>query len=330
MLLFVRLRGRLSAAAFVGLATLLTAADLFRAGMGYNPAIPLSHATQPTTGAIRFLQAQRPARFAGLKPVAPLNLTLPMPPNTAMRYGVYDSRGYVIPVETRDAEIWRSVIAPSGGCFYAFCTTIADTTPRALHALGLLGVTNLLQNRRDPPLPGLRTAYAGPDARIYANPAALPRAFLVDQQLVVPGASAALATVASPRFPARSVVATEQPLPGLAPATGARTAAPGVARISRYDPERVVVDTSASRPALLVLTDTWFPGWHATVDGASAPIHRVDYLIRGVPVPAGAHRVEFRYEPASWRAGWIISVTTLLALATTAAIAWRRRRASTA
>ncbi len=329
VLLMLRLRGRLGTAAFVGLATLLVAADLFRAGMGYNPAIPLSHATQPATGAIRFLQAQRPARFAGLTPLAPVSLIVPLPPNTAMRYGLYDTRGYVIPTEERYHEIWRRVIAPSSNCLPAFCTAVADTTPRALHALGLLGVTDLLQNRRDPPLSGrgFRLAYQGPDARIYANPAALPRAFLVDQQLVVPGASAALATVASPRFPARSVVATEQPLPGLAPATGARAAAPGVARISRYDPERVVVDTSASHPSLLILTDTWFPGWHATVDGAPAPIHRVDYLIRGVPVPAGAHRIEFRYDPASWTAGWIISLATLLALATTAAIGWRRQRA---
>ena len=62
--------------------------------------------------------------------------------------------------------------------------------------------------------------------------------------------------------------------------------------------------TSASSSAptpdarsLLVLTDVHYPGWKATVDGEPAQIERVDYLLRGVRVPAGSHRVEFSYEP---------------------------------
>jgi uncharacterized membrane protein YfhO len=76
----------------------------------------------------------------------------------------------------------------------------------------------------------------------------------------------------------------------------------------------------ARRAGLLVLTDVWFPGWKATVDGRDVPIERVDYLLRGVRVPAGAHRVEFRYEPASFTAGWIISLVALMAIAAIATI----------
>jgi uncharacterized membrane protein YfhO len=75
-----------------------------------------------------------------------------------------------------------------------------------------------------------------------------------------------------------------------------------------------------------VLTDVQYPGWKATVDGKSADIERVDYLLRGVVVPAGTHTVEFSYEPASWRAGWILSGLSLLALVGVAALGWRRRR----
>jgi uncharacterized membrane protein YfhO len=77
-----------------------------------------------------------------------------------------------------------------------------------------------------------------------------------------------------------------------------------------------------------VLTDSWFPGWKATVDGKNAPIHRVDYLIRGVSVPAGAHTVEFRYQPLSWRIGWIVSLAALLAIVAATAIGVRGRRAA--
>jgi uncharacterized membrane protein YfhO len=75
-----------------------------------------------------------------------------------------------------------------------------------------------------------------------------------------------------------------------------------------------------------VLTDSWAPGWKAKVDGRDADVQRVDYLIRGVAVPAGRHTVEFRYEPATWTWGWAISLITLLGLIA-AVLVGRRRRA---
>lgn len=318
LLVWLRVRGRLGVPAFAGLALALVVLDLFKAGMGYNPAIPERDAVQPATAAIRYLQQQRPNRFAGLHPEAPITLAVPIPPNVAMRYGLYDARGYDFPFEKRYALLWRQVIAQSPDCNYAFCPESAGRSPRALQALGLLGVTDLLQNRGDPPLRDLQLAYSGPDARVYRNPSALPRAFLVGRQQVVQGADAARDAVTATDFPARTTAVVERPIPGLGGGS------PGSASIARYEDERVDVDTRATHRSLLVLTDTWFPGWKASVDGHDVPVERVDYLIRGVPVPAGAHRVEFRYEPASWRAGWILSLVALIAILAAALIGWRR------
>jgi hypothetical protein len=318
-LVWLRLSGRLGVPAFVGLALALVVLDLFRAGMGYNPAIRERDAVQPTTAAIRYLQSQRPNRFAGLHPEAPITLAVPIPPDVAVRYGLYDARGYDFPFEKRYAELWRRVIAQSPDCNYAFCPESAGRSPRALRALGLLGVTDLLQNRGDPPLRGFELAYSGDDARVYRNPAALPRAFLVGRQQVVDGADAARDAVTAAGFSARTTAVVEHPIAGLGGGDSA-----GDANITRYGEERVDVDTQATRRSLLVLTDSWFPGWKATVDGHDVPIERVDYLIRGVPVPAGAHRVEFRYEPASWRVGWILSLLALIAILASALIGWRR------
>jgi len=324
-LVALRARGRLGPSVFVALAALLVVADLFKAGMGYNPAIPVSDAEQPTTPALRFLQDQRPARFAGLAPRARASLTLPLPPNVAMRYRLYDTRGYAQPTEERYFQTWRRVISPDRDCYYFICTVLADTTPRALRALGVLGASHLLQNRRDPPLSGMRAVYDGPDARIYRNPSALPRSFLVDRQLVAPDGDAALAAVTAPGFTARTVAVTEDRIAGLR--EGARDAvSAGEADLAVDEPERIVVETDAARPALMVLTDSWFPGWEATVDGERAPIHRVDYVIRGVPVPAGTHRVELRYKPVSVRAGFAVSGVALLVVTAAAAIGWSRRR----
>jgi uncharacterized membrane protein YfhO len=55
-------------------------------------------------------------------------------------------------------------------------------------------------------------------------------------------------------------------------------------------------------------------GWEATVDGRDVPIERVDYLLRGIPVDAGEHRIVLEYRPHSWRVGWILSLVVALGL----------------
>jgi hypothetical protein len=324
VLVALRVRGRLGVTAFVALGLALVVADLFKAGMGYTPAIPVNEARPPVTSAIRFLETRRPERFTGLVPTAPITLALPFAPNLAMSYGAYDARGNVTPTEERYFLMFRDVIGARSDCYFLFCTQTATARPRALRALGVLGVAYLLQNRQDRPLPGLRVAYAGPDARIYRNPQTLPRAFLVDRQAQVPNADAALAVVTDARFPVRTTAVTESPIPGVPRASGAPPRPTGRARIRTYEPERVVIDTDGARRSILVLTDSWYPGWKATVDGKDATVHRVDYLVRGVAVPAGRHRIEFRYEPLSWRVGWIVSLLAGV-LIVLAAVVGRRR-----
>jgi hypothetical protein len=323
------LQRRLRPATFLVLGLVLVALDLVKAGAGYNPSIRTEHAEQPATPAIRYLQDRNPARFVGLEPLAPASLSPPLPPNLALRYGLYDARGDVIPGEERYTELWRRVIGRNRSCYSFFCTVAAVAEPRTFRALGLLGVENMLQSRRDDPLPGLELAYAGPDARIYRNPAALPRAFVAGSQVVAPDAAAQLAIVTSAGFRPLASAVTEEPIPGV-PVAGADARAAGEATIERYGNDAVSVATRGSRPGLLVLTDAWYPGWKAEVDGREARVHRVDYVLRGVRVRAGEHRVELRYEPSSWRAGWIVSLTALALIGGVAVVGWRRRRGSAA
>ena len=95
----------------------------------------------------------------------------------------------------------------------------------------------------------------------------------------------------------------------------------------RNDNEPVAVRADATRRSLLELTDVHYPGWKVTVDGRSAELKRVDYILRRVVVPGGTHDVEFSYQPLSWWIGWVISALASLALIVTAAVGWRRRRA---
>jgi hypothetical protein len=273
------------------------------------------------TPAIRYLQRRVPNRFSGVS----LNISFqPLPADMAMRYGLYDGRGYDYPAEKRYDTLWRRFVVP-GIPDFAQPDALAGATPAAVRAMSVLSVSDLLAAPDDDPLrgPGLRVVYRGKDAVIYRNERALPRLFLVSGQQVLPDAEAQLRAVTHPRFEGRRVAVTERRLPGLPDGPAAPA---GAARFLEYEPDRVVAQAEAQRRSLLVLSDVHYPGWKATVDGRDAPIERVDYLLRGVMLPAGAHRIEFRYEPASWRAGWIISLAALLTVAGALVAGLRARR----
>jgi membrane protein YfhO len=331
----LRVSRPLSTGVFVGLMVAVLVIDLFRANMGFNPAIPIKHASPPVTGAIRYLQSRRPNRFIG---VSLQQLSQPLPSDLAMTFGLYDARGYDFPVEKRFDNLWRRSVAPGVGDFTQ-PEEFAGATPAALRALNLLSVSDLLIGPLQAikfPLhgQGLSVAYHGTDGVVYRNSGALPRVFVVDRQQTVRSEPAQLATVTAPGFDGRAVAVTSTPVPGLpqAPAVGATRAATGAsAHLVSYGGQRAVIRATATARSLLVLTDDFYPGWSATVDGHPATVQRVDYLLRGVALTPGSHTVVFSYQPASWTVGWLISAITalgLLAAAGTAVMARRRRVAA--
>jgi uncharacterized membrane protein YfhO len=75
----------------------------------------------------------------------------------------------------------------------------------------------------------------------------------------------------------------------------------------------VVIRVDASRPSLLVHTDSFYPGWEATLDGEVVPIHVANLIFRGIPVEAGTHEVVLRYRPPLILAGlWGMPLALLM------------------
>ena len=99
--------------------------------------------------------------------------------------------------------------------------------------------------------------------------------------------------------------------------------------VSDSQAERYSVVLEAADPTWLVVADAPYPGWHATVDAEPVPIHAANVLGKAVAVPAGTHRVEMLFRPASFARGRVISLATALvvALGLGAAFARARRRA---
>ncbi len=86
----------------------------------------------------------------------------------------------------------------------------------------------------------------------------------------------------------------------------------GRAEIVDYKNQEVKIRASLSGAGILVLADAFYPGWRVYVDGKEGKIFRANVFFRGVPLPAGDHLVEFRYEPRSLKVGLALSLMTLL------------------
>ena len=97
--------------------------------------------------------------------------------------------------------------------------------------------------------------------------------------------------------------------------------------IERYAPEEVRVRVETPQPAVLILLDAFDQGWTATLEsGLVLPIMRANALVRAVVVPAGVHRVTFRYETPLLRVGAAASLAgMLLCLGMIVHASWRRR-----
>jgi Bacterial membrane protein YfhO len=162
-----------------------------------------------------------------------------------------------------------------------------------------------------------RKVYDQGDAQIYENPRALPRVWMAAKAEVV-SAEESLRRVrgeSQQPFNPRETALLEldgKPQPEL-PQGDFKT--PPETRIVNYEPNRLAIETVADKSGVLVASEVNYPGWQATMDGQPAEILTADYLLRGVVVPEGRHRVEMRYTAPAARRGAIISALTLITLA---------------
>jgi len=89
---------------------------------------------------------------------------------------------------------------------------------------------------------------------------------------------------------------------------------------------RVEMTATLENPGVVVLADIYYPGWKLTIDGAPAPIYRVNRMMRGAAVPAGVHKLVYTYEPSSFRVGGYITLAGLVLSALLAAFVAIRPR----
>ena len=244
-------------------------------------------------------------------------------------YFTYAMEGSIVPHDARAFYVGRLIASPprDGVSPLAKRRRLLDLAALRLIALhsNLLRRPEMAAFIADAGL--IARARDGARLMLFENPNALPRAFVVYRTRPAPPPEELLRQLSEPTFDplVESFVEGD---PGFVAAADA--AARGeAATFVRDDAELVEVDATLTAPGLLVLADSFYPGWRATVDGVAAPILATNHLFRGVPVPAGRHRVRFEYAPVSVRAGLLTS--SLAAIALAGAFLWahahdRRRR----
>jgi hypothetical protein len=150
---------------------------------------------------------------------------------------------------------------------------------------------------------------------IYENPQALPEAYLVGKCHHVQSELEARQAISAPAFDCRNEVIIEPT--GAAVRNADASNEPSLflpLKAVRENANQVAIDYSSAVPAFMVLTDTFYPGWQATIDGQPTEMFRANYLFRAVHVPSGKHTVRFEYWPFSLVAGLLLfSCATLAA-----------------
>ena len=146
------------------------------------------------------------------------------------------------------------------------------------------------------------------EARYYA-----PRAFMVYGSHVAATADEARARIADPSFDPRAEVVFEAPPPVLY-----NDSVPHQSIVSiesyRLNEIRLTVETPAN--GYLVLSEVWYPGWRAYVDGVETPVLQADWCLRVVPMTAGKHTVIVDFSPSSFKTGaWVSTLTLALSIA---------------
>ncbi|MBW6514312.1 MAG: YfhO family protein [Candidatus Syntrophosphaera sp.] len=201
---------------------------------------------------------------------------------------------------------------------------------KATPIMDMLAVKYLLHPERlpyDSLLTKIRPVYDSyRGVSVYRNETALPRAWFVDSVQMVEPADSILALLRSESFAPRRLAYVENDV--------GNVTAPDSAWVKQTKAEmhELSYDLYTDKPAFLVLSEVYYPaGWKALLDGEEIPIHPANYVLRGLQIPAGEHKLELVFTPDSYKKSVTLSLigllVSLLALAGGLLLKYRKTKA---
>lgn len=259
----------------------LTIFDLTRFGWKYTPFSPAAYIF-PETKITTFLKShEEPFRIMATDKRI-------LPPNFPMQYRIESIDGYDPLFSSNFSQLasaWvrgKPDISP-----YSFnrIITIENYESRLADLFNVRYVLSLT----DIDLPKLTKVFEEGETRVYENTSAYPRAFLVESVVTVNTNQNVVNALFDETIDLQKTgVLTEDLEIDSVPLSENE-----YARIVSHNPQEVVVETGSRTRRLLIVSDVYYPSWHAYVDAVATKLYRVDYALRGVVVPAGTHTITF-------------------------------------
>ncbi|HKP88130.1 MAG TPA: YfhO family protein, partial [Blastocatellia bacterium] len=320
--LWLMSEGRLGRKAFFAGLVALLVVDLFWASGQFNQSFERSR-VYPATQITDTLRRLPPGRVL----VTPSDLEtnrrassetdkIIAPPNTLLPYRISSVSG-----KNQQFPKW-----------YRQFASLVEPQPNLSHVVfdqtrsrffDLLNVRYVMTHAAAPPLDGYELITSAEGVSLYENKNAMPRAFFVDRAIAVRDTEAALETLADPATDTTNAVVIETGAAVVEDDSAGRRTSPRQAAIIEDRRNRVLIETQNETSGLLVLSDNYYPGWRASVDGSPAEIFKANVTMRAVRVPAGRHVVSFVFMPvtfsASLYASLAVAALVLIGLAATLA-----------
>lgn len=215
------------------------------------------------------------------------------------RFRVYDERSGI--GSARPSYFHKSI----GGYHGAVPKRIQDIADFYLYQ-GKIGPLNMLNVRYI-----IRTTEGGNYAQ--RNPGALGNAWFPEKVRVVQDANTELLALDSLNFRKEAIV--HQDFKALLPSTEFARDSTAVIQLVKEQPNHLVYEYDAASEQMTVFSEAYFKkGWNAYIDGVLSPHFRVNYMLRGMVIPAGTHTIDFKFEPTVVKTGSTITLLTSILL----------------
>jgi uncharacterized membrane protein YfhO len=259
-----------------------------RYGLKFNPFVPTS-LVYPNTKITTYLSKESksyPWRFMGSDYVA--NEKRIFPPNTAVHYGLYAIDDYN-PLLLKN---YQDYIAVSEWGFknipdFSFNRMIIPNNynTRLIDLLGVKYVVTI----NDTNASKLKYLFSEGESRVYENKNVFPRAFMVYSSVTAKTNKEVGNLLLDKSLDLRKTAILDKDV-NLQAGNGLNKV-----EFINYSENKIILSVETSKKGVLVLTDNYYPGWKATVDGKESEILKTDYSFRGLAVPSGKHIIEFTF-----------------------------------
>ena len=232
----------------------------------------------PRTAITTFLQQHVDGRYTTWRdPYRDPYLLAENAPNV---YHLYDMHGYEV-CSTPSMSIFREHNFPFDSLDFRL--------------LGLANIRYVLTRKFTVTTPYLRPLYSADSMTVYENRLAKPRAYFVYKSKIVGSDKEVTAELLRPDFDGSEALFMKDDAPEN---LGDYSESTNAIHIEKSAPEEIEVSAETNSKGILILTDSYYPGWKCYINGVEKPVYRVNYFMRAVPVDAGKSKIVFRFEPS--------------------------------